>query len=494
MANDIYFEVFWLNESKQKAGGLAVQIPHDDSVPPGERIKAFTEVVRSMRTSQPRRLKTEIHTVMPADVVVRSLNEYLWLDDNCNTGRFMRHLQNLIEDNTIHRFIPRIGVVVIGHDLVGRKEKISELLLKLRSNQSCHLRASRRYGKTSILLSLKEHIENALFIEVSDVRSSIGLLKGLLKVALVNKKSHATLLRLQAFKSWPSYDALRDTTLFNHMFRTLTEPSESIERLIHDSLSALADTRTYLLVDEFSVVLREMHENSCDELKRFLEIFRNIRKRKENPLTVVLAGSSGLSAYIEFFNLKQYFDDFSVVDLPPISEKDAKVLIEELFYGMDKIPSPGVIDSVMLHTGQREPIPYFIQALVNETIMESGTQRKLSENHVADAYYNGLLGPRGNNYFRDFFLRERIYPKTCKPCASAVLKTLARQFPHRVSESVLRDYFTNDCVYEKLMSCLEEDYDLVRSENEFRLRSKVLADRWRLGEPWLTKEGVPCDY
>lgn len=488
MANDIFFEVFWLTENNQKAGGLAVQIPHDDSVPPGERIKAFTEVVRSMRTSQSRRLKTEIQTVMPAEVVVRCLSDYLWADNTCNEDRFRRHLQQMMEKNTIHRFISRIGVVVIGPDLVGRKEKISDLLLKLRNHQSCHLRAPRRYGKTSILLTIKEHIEDALFIELSDVRSLIGFLKTLLKGGLANKKSHESLSQMHALRSWPPPEVLRDTTLFNNLFKTLTESSASIERLVHDVLTVLADIRILLLVDEFSVFLREMHENNCDELKRFLKLFRSIRVRKKNPLTVVLAGSSGLSTYIEFFKLRQYFDDLSAVDLPPVSDEDARVLIEELFYGMDKIPSPHVIDSVMAHTGRNDPIPYFIQSLVNETVAESGIQQKLLENHVADAYYDRLLGPAGNSYFKDFLMRERTYPKSCKPCASAVLKILARQFPDPVSESVLRKSFPVDCDYEKLMSCLEEDYDLVHSENEFRLRSKALADRWRLGEPWLTKE------
>ncbi|MDR3555613.1 MAG: hypothetical protein P4L55_12725 [Syntrophobacteraceae bacterium] len=40
--------------------------------------------------------------------------------------------------------------------------------------------------------------------------------------------------------------------------------------------------------------------------------------------------------------------------------------------------------------------------------------------------------------------------------------------------------------YRKLMTCLEEDYDLVRIGEGWRMRSKVLAERWRLGEPWLT--------
>ena len=115
----------------------------------------------------------------------------------------MRHLRQMMEKNTIYRFIPRTGVVVIGPDLVGRKEKISDLALKLKRNQSCHLRAPRRYGKTSILLTIKEHIEDALFIELSDVGSLTGFLKTLLKGGLANKKSHESLSQMKALESLP---------------------------------------------------------------------------------------------------------------------------------------------------------------------------------------------------------------------------------------------------------------------------------------------------
>jgi hypothetical protein len=488
MTNDIYFEVFWLNDNREKQGGLAVQIPHTDK-PPGDLIKVLTNEVRAMRESRGFRLKTQIHTALPADAHVRCVDEYLWAGGACNTGRFARHVESLIQTNHIHRFIPRTGVVATGFDLVGRDNKIKELRGILENKRSCHLRAPRRYGKTSILLSIKELIENVVFIEVSDVGSLAGFLKALLKGVVTDKNSYSALLQNQVFKLWPSIEALQDTALFNNLFKKLTDSSPSIERLINEMLTIIADNGTGLLVDEFSIFLREMHENSVDELNRFLEIFKTLRGRKESPLSVALAGSAGLSTYIEFYNLAPYFNDLCPVDLPPVEEEDARILIEELFYGMDKTPSPAVIDSIMEHTGQGDPIPYFIQALVNETITESGGRKEITGEQVAGAYYDRLLGPAGNFYFRDFLLRERTYPKPCKQCASNVLKTLARRFPEPAPESDLKKYFTtDDCIYEKLMSCLEEDYDLVRSDQGCRLRSKVLADRWRLGEPWLTRE------
>ncbi len=68
------------------------------------------------------------------------------------------------------------------------------------------------------------------------------------------------------------------------------------------------------------------------------------------------------------------------------------------------------------------------------------------------------------------------------------LKMLARRFPRAIAEKELRGFFTRECAYQKLMTCLEEDYDLVKSEKGYRMRSKVLADRWRLGEPWFAGE------
>ncbi len=86
---------------------------------------------------------------------------------------------------------------------------------------------------------------------------------------------------------------------------------------------------------------------------------------------------------------------------------------------MGKIPSPPVIQKAMDLTGSGEVIPYFLHALANVAAAEVGARELLSAEDIEKAYYNRLLGPQGSIFFRDFLLREKAYPNTCRPGALA---------------------------------------------------------------------------
>lgn len=488
MTNSIYFEVYWIDNKKDKKGGLAVQLPQEDDISPGDRIKDLTSAARDLDLPEGLRLRTEMLVSPPPGTDPKPLSDYLWADGACNLERFKRHILRMLSKKKLHKFLPRPGVPVQGPDLIDREQKVSMLLEKIKKGISCHLRAPRRYGKTSLLMRLKDDCENAILIETSDSGSMTGFLKALLRGAMRHKFGYACLAGLKEYKSWPSPDSSPDAEMFNNAFNDLIQnKSASMNNMIMKTFKALADGEIILLIDEFSVFLRYMQEKNEDDLKNFLSIFKEIRTREKRPLPCIFAGSSGLTTYIEFYGLKELFDDLESVDIPPISEQDARILAEELFYGMGKLPGLAVIDRIVTLTGKKDSIPYFIHALAHETSAEAGTRKALNANDVQNAYYDRLLGPTGNIFFRDFLLREKAYPKPCRPCASAVLKALSCGFPQSFPEKELRAMFTLECEYEKLITCLEEDYDLVKSKGSYRMRSKVLADRWRLGEPWLTQ-------
>ncbi len=94
--------------------------------------------------------------------------------------------------------------------------------------------------------------------------------------------------------------------------------------------------------------------------------------------------------------------------------------------------------------------------------------------------------------FIGFLLRALAYPKEYQRGAAAILRTLARA-DEPVEESELKRVFlekteaADDESFRRMMTCIEEDYDLVLSDERWSIRSKVLAERWRLGDPWLTE-------
>ena len=252
---------------------------------------------------------------------------------------------------------------------------------------------------------------------------------------------------------------------------------------------ALADAGIILLIDEFSLFLREMIEKDKDALMDFLELYHGLRTQSDNPIVSVFAGSSGLSTFIELFDMHALFEDLIPVDVPPVTSKEASFLAEELFYGMGKIPSPSSVERLVALTGGDETVPYFVHALAHYTTEEAGMKQEISAADVEAAYYDRLLGPSGNICFRDFILREKGYPGEYRYSASRILKKLSRTAPDTLSEEAIKNLCADTCDFIKLMTCLEEDYDIVHENEGWRMRSTVIADRWQLGEPWLTIGG-----
>jgi hypothetical protein len=308
-----------------------------------------------------------------------------------------------------------------------------------------------------------------------------------------HEKARKCLFNLPEYRVFP--DASQTKTnpqVFNTAFYELMKAHTTIPRilnLLRGTLTALADSGIILLIDEFSLFLREMNEKDEDALKDFLELYHQLRTRPVNPLVSVLAGSSGLSTFIELLGMHVLFEDLIPVDVPPVTSEEARLLAEELFYGMGKIPSPSSIERLVTLTGRDETVPYFVHALAHYTTEQAGLKLEISAEDVEAAYYDRLLGPSGNVCFRDFILREKGYPDAYRDSASKILKELSRIAPDILSEESLKKLCAEDCEFMKLMTCLEEDYDLVHEADGWRMRSTVIADRWRIGEPWLTIGG-----
>jgi hypothetical protein len=202
----------------------------------------------------------------------------------------------------------------------------------------------------------------------------------------------------------------------------------------------------------------------------------------------VLAGSAGLSAYVHFHDLATHFQDLRGLDLPPLEAGTAGDLAEELLYGAGLLPFPEAPARVLAHVG--EPVPYFLHAVINAVVEEAAGGDEVSPELVDRAYFERVLGTPGNELFKVYNLRARPYPADVLPGASRLLEALARN-PQGVAAAELRRGFASsgspDSSFDSLLSCLQEDFDLVEREGRWVMRCKVLRDRWMLGEPWLTR-------
>lgn len=490
MNGQIYFST-WFKGASGDLRGLAVRIPQEKNRLPGERIKALTEAARSIRLDESEVMRTEILVAPPSNFRTCDLAHYLWGDGSVNASRFIRHLNEWRQGRQPDLFLPRPGVPVLGAELIGRQKPLEEMMGALRNGRSCHLRAPRRYGKTSLLMRLSSELPQTVMMELSDIGSLTGFLKVMLKACMRHEDARACLTSLEPYRSWPETDTASAMQGFNTAYGELIERyGRSLPSVLREAFRALGERGIILLIDEFSVFLRNMQEAGNSDLKTFAELFREFRGRPSNPLTVVIAGSSGLSTYIEFYGLHAHFNDLTAVDVPPIRADEARLLAEELLYGMGKFPTTGVVTRLVELTGEDDTIPYFVHALAHVTAEEVGPHKGITVPDVDRAYLDRLLGPSGNIFFRDFILRERAYPSEYRAGASKVLQCLTKTFPDSVPFAELQSSCLPGGDLGKLLTCLQEDYDLVDDGGAWRMRSRVLADRWRVGEPWLTLGGV----
>ena len=493
MNKDIYFGLFFDKEAHSPQKGVIIRIPSDPNRFPGKILKEMTSEARNISRHKQIKLITEMLVSPLPGFDLRNLEDYLWSDGTLNNERLYRHLETYVSGGTPHRFQPKMGVpVVTEEEFIGRSQTLKQLQQALEMKHSCHLRAPRRYGKTSLLVRLTAQLKNAVLLEVSDVGSLLGFLKRMLKACISHPTAWSTLQKLPEYQSWAiTSNRSRRDAIFNREFAELADsPSNpDLKEIIMKTMTALALDGIILLIDEFSMFLREMNDRESEKLHHFLDSFKNLRMNHSKPLVTVFAGSSGLSTYIQLYGMKDLFSDLTTVDVPPVTAKEAQLLAEELFYGMDKLPSPDILNLLVNLTGGDDSIPYFVQALTHYSSEQSGHRRVIQDTDIETAYYDRLLGPSGNIFFRDFILRERTYPEEYRSSASSILKCLSQAVPKDVTEIKLRKLCQSECSFEKLMTFLEEDYDLVRSSDRWRMRSRVIADRWRLGEPWLTIGG-----
>lgn len=462
------------------AKGLAVRLRDPGGQPHHERLQALNTAAMAWAQNNVR-ISTALSSGPKPEHPLAELSDYLYSDGQINSARFQRHLTQLHDQGKIHHYQVRSGLIE-GRDLFGRERELEQLLSKL-STQSVHLRAPRRYGKTSLLLAtqalLSQQERPHSYVDLAGGDTAHWVVTQTLAAALSEERLRARLQgSLDELRSLPlDGEELDLLHVKEHLAQTLTE--STLPSFTRRLLGALRDAGAVLLLDEFSVYLRDaIREHNRDDA---LALLAQLQQARQQGLRVVLCGSAGLSSYIHFEKLDALFSDLIPLDLPPLAPEEGRIWAEELLYGNHLQPSPAVIDAIDATVG--EPVPYFVSMLIDAIHAEvHGSPPTPAA--VQRAYKRRLLGQLGNHVFRLYQLRSQPYPAELRPLAARLLRLLACT-PDGVERALLDA--EADRPIDALLTCLEEDYDLIREGTRWKMRSKVLRDRWALREGWLTE-------
>ena len=477
---------YTLNAGSRKVG-LSIRLDISASKAPAALLRLFHEAAGTWeRAPRGQKLRSEQDGDPLPSIEQVSAADYLYADDSFNGARFHLHLSMLAEQGSIHRFVPQPGAPVEGRDLWGR-EKESARLWKCIQRGSCHIQGPRRYGKTSLLrkveMQLAAEKRPVVLVDVSACANTTEFLATLADEAMDKPLLYAPLASaLRELRNWPVPGLLSDADQRSAArVRLLKEIGDEPGPFGERILATLAEAGTVLMIDEFSLFLRETLKRSQEETRRVLEILR--RARRGSPaLRQVVAGSAGLTAFARFHGLGDLLADLSPVPVKPLDGPQAKALAEELIYGAGLRPSPDMATVVIEDIGL--PVPYFIQALCEAARVQAGNASAVDEATVHAAYRERVLGPVGNHLFRVYRLDNQPYPDHLRGAAARILAVAARN-AGGATRAALATAFRAECPdvlaqFDSLLACLSEDYDLEEVGSRWRFRSKVLRERWLL--------------
>jgi hypothetical protein len=407
--------------------------------------------------------------------IVRDLREYLYGDDSVNAARLHRHFAQLAVSGLIQRYVARPGATAVGHELVGRDGVLSRMRGLIDQGSSLHLKAPRRYGKTSVLTALTEEVSKTrpvLLVDVASAGDPQGLVVKLIAAVLAAPSMAGIARKLGVANPGQA--------------RQLVQ-REGVAVLRH-MLEALGAIHCVLCLDEISLLLRGalgQHESDA-EWRLMLELLKAGRA----DVPQVFAGSTGLSSFAELHGLGEYLNHLLPVQLEPLEPAIAEWLIEEMLLSDERRPEPGLAAAILNLVGA--PVPFFLHAFADGLRSMSRAQEVVGIEHANQLYSRWISGSAGQNLFVGYRLCNQPYPPGCRTTARELLGMISASADGASMDLLCEAFQRNppaghDARLEGVLACLSEDYDLEERNGGWAFRSKLVRERWLQGDAWLTR-------
>lgn len=401
--------------------------------------------------------------------------------------------------NTIKNIIA-IGAPAKGDDFFDREEMIMEIWETLeRSN--ILLIGPRRFGKTSIMLELKNNPKNKFmpfFFEIEHLESPEEFILYIIEEI---KKNEGMWNKVKSgiFSFFKAADGKIEELEISSIRMKLRETKDNDWKKLGSHLINLMtkDERKILLIlDEFPEMIKLMikrdKKNKTNEADVFLRWFRAIRQSmlEEANLRFVVGGSLCLVNLLREINSVSQINEMTKIKVGPFSDENATKFIKALLGGAGKEIEDDISEAIIKQIGS--PIPFFIQIMVVALLRESrNLKRDITPEFVEEVYEKYLLGVDYKSEFDHYHLRLSEYyvdiggQKDIVAVAKAILTELSMQnsipkvklydlYLHNTEQSADVDGF--GC----LMALLEDEFYLEYDPEteEYCFLSKLLKDWW----------------
>jgi uncharacterized protein len=385
-----------------------------------------------------------------------------------------------------------LGQTPRGTDFFPRDKVIAKIYRSLEAGNNLFLAAPRRVGKTSIMRALEDNPREGyhfVYITTESVRDVEEYYTKLLSEVLSSKAMGNLAKKRDGIKKQVS-DLLSRVSISiklpwggeAKLNAAEQAESKSTQIAFEELLSRLdtGDDTIVIMVDEFPQTvenIRDQHGNA--EAERFLRLNREQRQTTNAKIRFILTGSIGLPAVVKKLTSDSVINDLSVIEIPPLSEEEARQMALTLltYY---KVPcEPSVIDALLVKL--KWLVPFHIQLSIHELIDIHETEERPLEVADVERAFKSVLNLRNDFYFNHYFIRlEEAFPKAEQ-----------RRFAHAMLyQAAHHDWVTPDMVpqlakdislqeREAVMEALVYDGYLTSDNGKgYRFHSALLQQWW----------------
>ncbi len=396
------------------------------------------------------------------------------------------------------------GAPVDPVDLRFREAFLADLWRTLRTGHVV-LTAPRRTGKTSVMNHLCDHPEHGFSVVSINVQELAHPADFFLTLLDALHDAHPVLVRDRLAAGWEMVRSALgrveavDVGGFKLALRESDPDWRENWRQHGDTLLARArDTRDPILfvVDEFPDMLLNLSRENEALLRGFLAWFRAQRQNPSparDPVRWLIGGSVNLAGTLDTLGLVDLINDLEDVSLPPLTERDIQVFVNEMLSGREVPFDDEVPQRLITRLGR--PIPLFMQMATQELYqLWKREQRALVAEDVDAVFATLIVGSGARTRLQHFHSRIRqYYAEPKRSLAYSLLgqislsgSGLGRSTLFQETERALADLgialppFERRQTFNQLLLDLEHDFYVVEvEEGVYDFARGVLKSWWR---------------
>jgi hypothetical protein len=297
--------------------------------------------------------------------------------------------------------------------------------------------APRRFGKTSVMLHLRDDPEPGylpIFLDVEWLESPTRFVVEVIAEMAGRLPGFRRALRGIAGVPEHVLNFLKDTVsdfgiaefkigLRERIGKEWRERGRSLLRLAEKT-----DGKVLLMLDELPLMAKRMLKGKeKDPVEPFLYWLRSFRVGPDamENMRFIIGGSIGIEHVLTQAGADASMNDLENIKVDPFTPDTAEKLVGELFESQGQRVGEAVIQQVLREV--EVFVPFFLQLLVSETCRLARDKKvDVNPSLVSDAYRDRVISVESRTYFEHFYSRLKEYYEIDEErAAKAMLRELA---------------------------------------------------------------------